>query len=55
MDYEELEDGSGFRLPDGKEFKYNKYGGWFDEWGNYYNKNGKNCNPQLDYEEDDDE
>ncbi len=36
-------DGSGFVISEyGKEieFFYDKYKGWFDEYGNYYNKNG---------------
>jgi hypothetical protein len=40
-------------LPDGKEFKFDKYKGWYDEWGNYYDENGSSSKPPLDYEEDD--
>lgn len=41
--YDEIEDGSGFYLPDGGEYLYqfDKYGGWFDEFGNYYDGNGQ--------------
>jgi len=35
-----LPDGSGFKLPDGKEFKFDRFGGWYDEYGNYYNADG---------------
>ena len=36
--YEEFEDGKGFRLLDGTVFEYDKYGGWYDEYDNYYDK-----------------
>lgn len=41
--YDEVDDGSGFYLPNGGEFFYqfDKFGGWFDEFGNYYDCNGQ--------------
>lgn len=41
--YDEVDDGTGFYLPDGGQFFYqfDKYGGWFDEFGNYYDSNGQ--------------
>eukprot|EP00331_Platyophrya_macrostoma_P003777 CAMPEP_0176431042 /NCGR_PEP_ID=MMETSP0127-20121128/14593_1 /TAXON_ID=938130 /ORGANISM="Platyophrya macrostoma, Strain WH" /LENGTH=457 /DNA_ID=CAMNT_0017813007 /DNA_START=32 /DNA_END=1405 /DNA_ORIENTATION=+ len=40
-DFIELEDGTGFRI-DGCEFvfRYDAHDGWFDEFGNYYDKDG---------------
>jgi len=36
-----LPDETGFVLPDGSTFYFDKYGGWRDEYGNYYDANGK--------------
>ncbi len=48
-EYDEAEDGSGFFLPDGTFFEFDKFGGWFDEFGNYYNKDGvPSMPPQVD-------
>ena len=46
--YQEVEDGSGFYLKDCDFFfEYDKHGGWRDEYGNYYDKNG---DPSDEYE-----
>lgn len=40
-EYIELEDGTGFTLKGSEHvFLYDQYGGWKDEYGNYYNENG---------------
>ncbi len=46
-EYVELEDGSGFTLKGSEHvFLYDKYGGWKDEYGNYYNENGEPADPE---------
>lgn len=49
--YKELKDGSGFTIK-GSDFvfKYDRYGGWHDEFGNYYNSNGESDEPPSDSE-----
>ncbi len=39
LNYEEFEDKKGFKV-EGKSFFYDDFGGWFDEFKNYYNKDG---------------
>ena len=40
-EYDEAADGSGFFLDDGKIFfPFDEYGGWYDEFDNYYNASG---------------
>lgn len=48
--FDEAEDGSGFYLPDGNEhfFAFDRYGGWFDEYDNYYDADGQPCEPPED-------
>lgn len=42
----ELKDGSGFTIPNCSfVFKYEQYGGWFDEHGNYYDRDGRPEDP----------
>lgn len=40
--YSEQEDGKGFTIP-GTDyvFKFDRFGGWFDEYQNYYNQDGE--------------
>jgi hypothetical protein len=41
--FDEFTDGSGFTIKEGGrsiDFFYDKFRGWFDESGNYYNKDG---------------
>lgn len=39
--YKELPDGSGFTIADCPHvFRLDRYGGWTDEFGNYYNEHG---------------
>lgn len=55
-EYTEAEDGSGFFLDDGKFFKFDKFGGWFDEFNNYYDANGNPAPaPELEDAEDEDD
>lgn len=46
-EYTEAEDGSGFFLDDGTFFRFDKKGGWVDEFNNYYDKDG-NPAPEPD-------
>lgn len=43
--YEEVEDKSGFTTPNGNFYKYDVYGGWYDEYQNYYNCDCEPCDP----------
>jgi hypothetical protein len=40
-EFKELDDGSGFKIPSGEVFKFDKLGGWFDEYGDYFNCEGE--------------
>lgn len=55
--YYEVKDGSGFMIDDCDHFfKFDKYGGWFDEYKNYYNADGEPDNePEYSDGDDDDE
>jgi hypothetical protein len=44
-EFKELEDKSGFVIPSGEVFKLDKFGGWFDEFGKYYNPDAEQCPP----------
>ena len=45
-EYTEAEDGSGFYLDDNPHFfAFDEFGGWFEEYGNYYNSEGKSAPP----------
>lgn len=52
--YENLKDGSGFTIK-GCDFifKYDRYGGWYDEFANYYDSNGQPDDPPSDSEHSD--
>lgn len=39
-EFKELDDKSGFKIPSGEVFKFDKFGGWFDEYGDYFNSEG---------------
>ena len=49
--YTELKDGSGFTIK-GTEFvfKFDRFGGWFDQHGNYYNCDGDPEDPPSESE-----
>ena len=47
-EFKELEDMSGFKIPTGEVFKFDKHGGWFDEYGDYFNADGEPSNPPKD-------
>ena len=49
--FTELSNGDGFRIDDGSVFYYDRFGGWYDEFSNYYNHNGEYQSepPQSDY------
>ena len=54
--YKELSDGSGFTIPQCKHiFKFDKYYGWFDQFDNYYDKNGSPADPPSPSEHSDDD
>ncbi len=47
--FNELKDGSGFTIPGCQHiFKFDRYGGWYDEHSNYYDKNGNPEDPPSD-------
>lgn len=47
--FTELKDKSGFTIPGCSHvFKYDRYGGWFDEYSNYYDTNGNPEDPPSD-------
>jgi hypothetical protein len=47
--YSELPDGSGFTIKNCSfVFKFDRFGGWFDEHGNYYNSEGQPDQPHSD-------
>lgn len=50
--YEPLPDNSGFKLPTGELFKFDKNGGWVDEYNNHYNCNGQPDDVEA-YEDED--
>jgi len=50
-EYEEAKDGSGFFLSNGEFYRYEKDGGFFDKFGNYYNAEGQ-PGPIPDRDED---
>ena len=51
--YELLSDGTGFTLKGNPHvFKLDKNGGWFDEFGNYYNADGSASEPPSDSDDD---
>ena len=61
-EYTEAEDGSGFYLDDNPHFfAFHAKGGWFDEFGNYYDSDGIPRSPpgndvaEEDLEDDEDE
>lgn len=44
--YKELPDGNGFTIADCPHvFLFDRYGGWEDEFGNYYNEHGDPDDP----------
>ena len=47
-EFKELEDNSGFKIPTGEVFKFDKHFGWFDEYGDYFNADGEPSNPPKD-------
>ena len=47
-EFKELDDNSGFKIPSGEVFKFDKHGGWFDEYGDYFNGDGEPCTPPKD-------
>ena len=52
-EFEEFEDGTGFRAKDGKDYFYDDYGGWYDEYDNYYDHDGNPAEPPEDADYDD--
>ncbi len=50
-DFEEYKDGKGFSIRErGRviDFNYDSEKGWFDEFGNYYNKDGEAGHPSKE-------
>lgn len=47
-EFKELDDNSGFTIPTGEVFKFDKTGGWFDEYGDYFNADGEPCTPSKE-------
>ena len=48
LEYEEFKNGKGFTIQEkGRyiDFYFDDEGGWFDEFGNYYNSNGESDKP----------
>jgi hypothetical protein len=51
-----LRDGSGFTIPGSSHvFKFDRYGGWFDEYANYYDQDGNPEDPPSDDPRSDDD
>lgn len=49
--YISLPGGKGFKIKGNDHvFKFDSHGGWFDEYGNYYNYNGEASDPPSDEE-----
>lgn len=44
-EFKELEDNTGFKIPTGEIFKLDSEGGWFDEFGSYFNAEGLSDKP----------
>lgn len=49
--YTEIADGTGFTIPNCKFiFKFDRFGGWFDEKGTYFNADGVRDDPPSESE-----
>lgn len=54
--FTELRDGSGFRIPNcSYVFLYDRDGGWLDEYGNHFDRNGRPDEPSSDEPHSDDD
>lgn len=54
--YTEIKGGKGFKIKGcDYVFKFDRFNGWFDEFGNYYNANGKSEDPPSESERSEDE
>jgi hypothetical protein len=50
--FTESKDGKTFTIKDTDHiFKFDRFGGWFDEYGNYYNADGSASDPPSDDDE----